>query len=182
MLRSIIRPLSLVLLISPLAVATADAQGRGTAGIPPGHLPKAGQCRVWYEGVPPGRQPAATSCREAERIAARTRGARVIYGGDHRYEDRRDGRWDNRRDRRHDGRWEDRRRLPVMPRVSELRNGRIPGYVQRQVRGTAVRARWEDRNRNGRPERVVFYDRRGRALETWYDLRDDGRVDRVVRH
>jgi hypothetical protein len=54
-------------------------------------MPAAGQCRVWYDGVPPGRQPRATSCREAERIAARDRNARVIYGDDvyaDRYGDR----------------------------------------------------------------------------------------------
>lgn len=47
-------------------------------GIPPGHLPPPGQCRVWYDGRPPGQQPAPTSCRDAERTAAR-HGARVIY-------------------------------------------------------------------------------------------------------
>jgi hypothetical protein len=81
-------------------VVPLGAQGRGRAnsqGIPPGHLPPAGQCRVWYNGVPPGRQPSATSCREAERIAARDRNARVIYGAN---TDRRtDGWWDPREDR-----------------------------------------------------------------------------------
>ena len=70
-----------------LFAGTADAQGRNrnranSQGIPPGHMPAAGQCRVWYDGVPPGRQPRPTSCREAERIAARDRTARVIYGDD----------------------------------------------------------------------------------------------------
>ena len=70
-----------VALISLCAVPLG-AQGRRSTsqGIPPGQLPPAGQCRVWYDGVPPGRQPGATSCREAERIAARDRNARVIYG------------------------------------------------------------------------------------------------------
>ena len=31
-------------------------------GIPPGHLPAPGKCRVWLPGVPPGRQPKAGSC------------------------------------------------------------------------------------------------------------------------
>jgi hypothetical protein len=35
---------------------------------------------VWYDHLPPGRQPPPTSCRDAERIAARDRRARVIYG------------------------------------------------------------------------------------------------------
>ena len=70
-----------------LFAGTAEAQGRGrranSQGIPPGHMPRAGECRVWYDGVPPGRQPRATSCREAERVAARDRNARVIYGDDY---------------------------------------------------------------------------------------------------
>src|SRR2546422_5255005 len=38
----------------------AEAAGPSTAatlGVPPGHLPKPGECRVWIPGVPPGRQP-----------------------------------------------------------------------------------------------------------------------------
>jgi hypothetical protein len=58
------------------------AQGRraGSQGVPPGQLPPAGQCRVWYEGRPPGQQPRATTCDDAERVASRSRNARVIYG------------------------------------------------------------------------------------------------------
>ena len=79
-------------IVFALAAGSLDAQGRGrnrtnSQGIPPGQMPAAGQCRVWYDGVPPGRQPAATSCRQAERIASRDRNARVIYGDD-RYNDR----------------------------------------------------------------------------------------------
>ena len=49
-------------------------------GIPPGHLPPPGSCRVWYEGRPPGHQPPPTDCASAHR-AARQSGGRVIYGG-----------------------------------------------------------------------------------------------------
>ena len=85
-----------------VGVSSAEAQGRGrgndrnkgTRGyekrVPPGHLPPAGQCRVWYDGVPPGQQPPPTSCGEAQRVAARDGGARVIYGD-------RDGRGDRGR-------------------------------------------------------------------------------------
>ncbi|HJR58266.1 MAG TPA: hypothetical protein VJ813_02665 [Vicinamibacterales bacterium] len=73
---------ALALLLVGLTAGPALAQGRGRnkQGIPPGHLPPAGLCRVWYDGVPPGRQPPPTGCHEAERVASRDRGARVIYG------------------------------------------------------------------------------------------------------
>ena len=68
-------------LLIGLVAAPAGAQGRyGNQGIPPGQMPPAGMCRVWYDNLPPGRQPRATSCDEAERMASRDRDARVIYG------------------------------------------------------------------------------------------------------
>jgi hypothetical protein len=122
--------LGLALLASP-----ADAQGRGKGKqkhsydrgatysmqskghgkskakkVPPGHLPPAGLCRVWYDGTPPGHQPPPTDCGTARREAYRT-GGRVIYGGnargDERY-DRRDRDDDSRygRDRDDDGRYD----------------------------------------------------------------------------
>lgn len=48
---------------NPDVRATApDASNRGpstaaTLGVPPGHLPNAGECRIWIPGTPPGRQP-----------------------------------------------------------------------------------------------------------------------------
>ena len=97
------RTAALSLLALALLAGTSEAQGRGrranSQGIPPGQMPRAGECRVWYDGVPPGRQPRPTSCREAERIAARDREARVIYGDD-RYDNGRiyqDERSENRR-------------------------------------------------------------------------------------
>src|SRR5262245_23717623 len=49
-------------------------------GVPPGQLPPADRCRVWYDNRPAGRQPSPTSCRQAEAIAARDPYARVVYG------------------------------------------------------------------------------------------------------
>lgn len=71
-----------IIVIGLAATAGLDAQGRGrrAQGVPPGQLPPAGLCRVWYDGQPPGRQPAPTNCDRAEQIASRDRNARVIYG------------------------------------------------------------------------------------------------------
>ena len=71
------------LILLALAAGTSEAQGRGrgnSQGIPPGQMPRAGECRVWIDGLPPGRQPAPTNCDQAERVASRNRNARVIYG------------------------------------------------------------------------------------------------------
>ena len=60
-----------------------DARDRG---IPPGHMPPPGMCRIWIDGVPPGRQPRPTDCATARRN--RPHNARIIYGRDARYDDR----------------------------------------------------------------------------------------------
>jgi hypothetical protein len=81
---------ALALILISLSAGPALAQGNGknknkaVKAVPPGQMPPAGLCRVWYEGVPPGRQPGVTSCSEAERVAAQTRNARVVYGNDSR--------------------------------------------------------------------------------------------------
>jgi hypothetical protein len=90
----------LALALLSLTTSAADAQWWRTdnnrldrrevarvQGVPPGQLPPANMCRVWYDGQSPGRQPEATSCRDAERTAARSRNARVIYG-ENVYDDR----------------------------------------------------------------------------------------------
>jgi len=75
------------LILIALVAGTSEAQvrrGNGNSqGIPPGQMPRPGECRVWIDGLPPGRQPAPTSCDQAERAASRNRNARVIYGDDY---------------------------------------------------------------------------------------------------
>jgi hypothetical protein len=98
------------------------ASTRGSAKVPPGHLPPRGMCRVWIDGVPPGQQPGVTSCAQAERDRYRYSNARVIYGdresfpgkGKGKYKnverdddsiydrDRNDDRYDDDRDDRYD--------------------------------------------------------------------------------
>jgi len=46
-------------------------------GILPGHLPRAGQCRIWMPGTPPGRQQRARSC--AGILAVAPRGSWILY-------------------------------------------------------------------------------------------------------
>jgi hypothetical protein len=121
------------LILLGLIATPLEAQGRRSGrygdraqGIPPGHLPPPGECRVWYDDRPAGHQPPPTSCREAERVASRDRYARVIYGG---YDDRRDdGRWDRDDDRRDDGRWDrdDDRRNRDRGRAIPRRDPRYP--------------------------------------------------------
>ena len=65
--------LALVLLAVVVVPAVADDQkggrGRGVGryGVPPGHLPPPGECRVWYPGVPPGHQPPPFKCDDGYR-------------------------------------------------------------------------------------------------------------------
>jgi hypothetical protein len=37
--------------------ANRGSSTAATLGVPPGHLPDPGECRVWIPGTPPGRQP-----------------------------------------------------------------------------------------------------------------------------
>ena len=81
---------ALALILVAVTAGPAFAQGKGKnkqKAVPPGHVPPAGLCRVWYDGVPPGRQPAPTDCNEAERIASRNSNARVVYGNEGRRND-----------------------------------------------------------------------------------------------
>jgi len=56
----------------PAQPEPAPRRGPSTAatlGIPPGHLPSPGLCRVWVPGKPPGHQAKARSCSNIERSA-----------------------------------------------------------------------------------------------------------------
>ncbi len=60
--------------------APAPKQGRSpsaTLGVPPGHLPPPGQCRVWVPGKPPGHQAKSRTCDGIERSAAA--GTWILY-------------------------------------------------------------------------------------------------------
>src|SRR5688500_11218832 len=128
------RTAAATLIVFALVAGTAEAQGRGrranSQGIPPGHLPPPGQCRVWRDGVPPGQQPSPTNCDQAERMASRDRNARVIYGDDryndrNRYENGRyeNGRYENGWYENENGRTEERGSNGVTDRVREILRG-----------------------------------------------------------
>ena len=180
---------------------TADAQGRGrgnqdrgrsSQGIPPGHLPPPGECRVWYDNRPPGQQPPPTSCSNARVTAARSVG-RVIYGDD-RDRRRDDDRCDDR-DRRNGecriDRRDDRDRdrypgrtypgtLPEMIWGLSGGQGEYRNQVRQWVGADPVRVHFTDADRNRTPEIVTWTDTAGRILQRWYDDNRDGRADRVA--
>ncbi len=62
--------------------ANAKARGpRKLNGVPPGHYPPKGMCRVWYEGRPPGKQPAPVKCSSLRGKVPSD--AFVLYNGAH---------------------------------------------------------------------------------------------------
>jgi len=158
-----------------LTATVADAQqgrGRDGQGVPPGHRPPPGMCRVWVDGVPPGRQPAPTSCAEAARN--RSANARVIYGertsdsdvwrDGRRYEDDRTGQKSKaakhakKPKKAKNGRDDDRdRRADRNVCVDQNRDGVCDDRQQRRTgRSTDRRTDvCEDRDRDGRCDRGV---------------------------
>lgn len=163
MLRTVATTTAFIALIA--GAAFAQGNGRNSArnqGIPPGQMPPAGQCRVWYEGRPPGQQPRATNCNEAERIASRSNNARVIYGSDVYG---RNDRWGNRDDDRwgRDDRYGDRR---------YARQGYDQGY-----RDGITKAQEDSRDGDRYdPARHDWYKSGTRGYDSRYGTRDDYRA------
>jgi len=50
-----------------------------TLGIPPGHMPRPGECRIWLRGLPPGRQPRPKSRPCAGLATAAPAGSWILY-------------------------------------------------------------------------------------------------------
>ncbi len=70
--------------VQPVLVTPEPEQDRGpstaaTLGIPPGHLPRPGECRIWIPGAPPGQQPRPRSRPCDGILADAPAGSRVVY-------------------------------------------------------------------------------------------------------
>lgn len=61
----------------PSPAAQRGPSTAATLGIPPGHLPPPGQCRVWLPGHPPGHQARPRGCDGIERHAPA--GSWIVY-------------------------------------------------------------------------------------------------------
>lgn len=51
---------------------------RGHGGVPEGHMPPPGECRIWYPNTPPGQQPPPGDCSRLRHDVPP--GARLIRG------------------------------------------------------------------------------------------------------
>lgn len=175
-----------LLAVIALFGSTAQAQGRGPTKVPPGQMPRAGQCRVWYDGRPPGKQPAATDCATAERDAART-GGRVLYGTSQKGNGngKRDDAGGNGKPQGSGNEPMPTSRdqypatMPDMTWGAAFGRGEHRDDVRRWTGTTAVRAQLIDLSPTGVPALVVWYDSRGTTVQRWIDDNRDGRADRV---
>lgn len=167
--------------------STASAQGRGPDKVPPGQMPRAGQCRVWYDGRPPGKQPAATDCATAERDADRT-GGRVLYGSAQNGRGNGNGKGNGTKGSGGAGGSNDTpptsrdqypATMPDMTWAAAFGRGEHRDEVRRWTGTTAVRAQLIDLSQTGVPALVVWYDSRGMTVQRWIDDNRDGRADRV---
>jgi hypothetical protein len=163
------------------ATTEVGAQGRGNRnrqspqtrqeiaraqGVPPGQLPPANLCRVWYDNRSNGRQPAATNCRQAEVIASRDRNARVIYGESVYYDSGRYG-YGNDRDIRYPRDTDDRGVYRVPGRNRDPRNTNDPSYDRSRYTTPAFQNGYRDGLQKGR-EDGDDNDRYDASRHSWY--------------
>ena len=64
---------------SSSSTGSSHASTAATLGVPPGHLPEAGECRVWIPGMSPGKQPGPKSRPCAGIASVAPAGSWVIY-------------------------------------------------------------------------------------------------------
>lgn len=68
---------------------------RRLEGVPKGHYPPPGECRVWYPNRPPGHQPPSTDCRSL--VGIRLEPGAFVLHGDRAYDAEYDWREEERR-------------------------------------------------------------------------------------
>lgn len=204
-----IRFMAVVSLLVGIAMpAAAQSRDRGPDAVPPGHRPPPGMCRIWLDGVPPGQQPEPTDCATAVRerpagarvIFGDRRGGedeeRIQRGNAFRGKSKKskESADDDRRGRRGDercvnaqigddecdditlrrpGAW------PQMLAAVALARGSRTDDVRRWLGDRATRVRYDDRDRNGQPERAMWYDRAGQLVQEWVDSDRDGVADTI---
>lgn len=71
------------------------------------------------------------------------------------------------------------RRLPEMANAVLYQRGERPQQVRRWLGDRYLIVRFTDADNNGTPERVVWRNRREEVLQVWTDRNRDGRADRV---
>jgi len=203
------RFIAVVILLTGIALpASAQSRDRGPDQVPPGHRPPPGMCRIWIDGVPPGQQPEPTDCATAVRerpagsrvIFGERRSdddARAKRDKDRRGKTPKGAKGfadDDRRDRRDDDRCASIQNVgddcdeiaaqrpgswPQMAAAIALSRGSRTDDVRRWLGAGAASARYEDRDRNGRPERASWYDRAGELVQEWVDADRDGVADTI---
>jgi hypothetical protein len=68
---------------------------------------------------------------------------------------------------------------PRMVAAVALSRGSRTDDVRRWLGDRATSVRYDDRDRNGRPERATWYDRSGQLVQEWVDSDRDGVADRI---
>jgi hypothetical protein len=197
------------LMVALALPASAQSRDREPDKVPAGHRPPPGMCRIWIDGVPPGQQPEPTDCatavrerpagarvifgdRRADEDEARAKPRTELPGKKFRESD--DDADDDRRRRRgqdpctstqrerdecedvaqrRPGAW------PQMLAAVALARGNRTDDVRRWLGDRATSVRYDDRDRNGRPERAMWYDRAGRLVQEWVDADRDGVADTI---
>ena len=180
-----------ILLVFIALPLSAQSRDRGPDHVPPGHRPPPGMCRIWIDGVAPGQQPEPTDCATA--VRERPAGARVIFGDRRGDADDKRGKGkgitskgfagENRGARRGDddddapsrrpGAW------PQMRSAVALARGTRTDDVQRWLGDRVSSVRYDDGDRDGRPERARWYDRAGELMQDWVDGDGDGVADTI---
>lgn len=182
------------LILSAVAPFAAWAQGHGHDGVPPGHMPPAGTCRIWFDGRPPGHQPLPTDCRTAFEDAPPD--ARVIVGagvdasdydpGKHDHGEHRG--WDKGHGNKHGDHGDHDENADQPPPVPSVLPDMVGASFASEGRTWPEALRWlggarlmvhVDATLGGRPTRVRWTDANGVVVQEWIDTNGDGRADIV---